>query len=68
MSDLHNKSKVYNKDASEAQDTFQVGFHGHNIIHTFQFLTKDTTFSHYLLIVYTYSKIPKLYGMENITT
>ena len=31
-------------------------------------LTKDTTFSNYLLIVYAYSKIPKLYGMENITT
>ena len=31
-------------------------------------LTNDTTFSNYLLIVDTYSKIPKLYGMENITT
>ena len=30
-------------------------------------LTKDTTFSNYLLIVDAYSKIPKLYGMENIT-
>ena len=25
-------------------------------------------FSNYLLIAYAYSKIPKLYGMENITT
>ena len=32
------------------------------------FLTKDTTFANYLLIVDAYSKIPKLYGMENITT
>ena len=31
-------------------------------------LTSDTTFSNYLLIVDAYSKIPKFYGMENITT
>ena len=31
-------------------------------------LTNDTTFSNYLLIVDAYSKIPKLYGMGNITT
>ena len=31
-------------------------------------LTSYTTFSNYLLIVDAYSKIPKLYGMENITT
>ena len=31
-------------------------------------LTDDTNFKHYLLIVDAYSKIPKLYGMENITT
>ena len=31
-------------------------------------LTSDTTFSNYLLIDDAYSKIPKLYGMENITT
>ena len=31
-------------------------------------LTSDTTFSTYLLIVDAYSKIPKLYGMEKITT
>ena len=31
-------------------------------------LTNDTTFSNYLLIVDAYSKTPKLYGMENITT
>ena len=30
-------------------------------------LTNDTNFSNYLLIVDAYSKIPKLYGMENIT-
>ena len=31
-------------------------------------LTNDTTFDNYLLIVDAYSNIPKLYGMENITT
>ena len=31
-------------------------------------LTNDTNFSNYLLIVDAYSKIPKVYGMENITT
>ena len=31
-------------------------------------LTKKTTFSNYLLVVDAYSNIPKLYGMENITT
>ena len=31
-------------------------------------LTSDTTFSKYLLTVYAYSKISKLYGMEKITT
>ena len=31
-------------------------------------LTSDKTFSNYLLIVDAYPKIPKLYGMEKITT
>ena len=31
-------------------------------------LTNDTNLKKYLLIVDAYSKIPKLYGMENITT
>ena len=31
-------------------------------------LTNDTNFKHYFLIVDAYYKIPKLYGMENITT
>ena len=31
-------------------------------------LTNDTNFKNYLLIVDAYSKIPNLYGMENITT
>ena len=31
-------------------------------------LTNDTNFKNSLLIVDAYSKLPKLYGMENITT
>ena len=31
-------------------------------------LTSDTHFYNYLLIVDAYSKIPKVYGMEKITT
>ena len=31
-------------------------------------LTIDTTSSNYILIIYAYSKIPKIYGMEIITT
>ena len=31
-------------------------------------LTSETTFYDYLSIVDVYSKIPKLYGMERITT
>ena len=34
----------------------------------FKSLTKYTNFTHYLLILDAYSKLPKLYGMENITT
>ena len=30
-------------------------------------LTNETTFNHYLFIVDSYSKIPKLYGMGIIT-
>ena len=31
-------------------------------------LTSDTTFTNYILIDDAYSKVPKLYGMEKITT
>ena len=34
----------------------------------FKNLTKETHFANHLLIVDAYSKIPKLYGLENITT
>ena len=31
-------------------------------------ITQDTNFNNYLLIVDAFSKIPKIYGLENITT
>ena len=34
----------------------------------YKFSTKYTTFDNYVSIVNAYSKITKLYGMENITT
>ena len=45
-----------------------MGVNGQISSHIFQILIKDTNYSNYLLIVDAYSKIPKLYGMENITT
>ena len=35
---------------------------------TSKFLTSDTNFSNYILIVDAYSKISKLYGIKKITT
>ena len=41
-------------------------FYGYNTIDSTNFLTSDTTFSNYLLIVDAYYKTPKTYGMEKI--
>ena len=35
---------------------------------SFKSLTEDANFFNYLLIVYAYSKLPVIYGMENTTT
>ena len=45
-----------------------MGFHGYYSSNTPKKLTSETTFSNYHLIVDIYSKIPKLYGKEIITT
>ena len=45
-----------------------MGFYGYSYINSTKSLTSDTTFSNYILTVDAYSKIPKLYGMEKITT
>ena len=44
-----------------------MGFYGYNSTAP-KILTSDTDFSNYLLIINAYSKIPKLYGIEKITT
>ena len=45
-----------------------MGVHGHHTSHIFQAFNKRHYFSTYVLIVDDYPKIPKLYGMENVTT
>ena len=45
-----------------------MGFHGHYPSHIFQTLTKDTNFSKYLLIVDVYTKLPRIYRTQIITT
>ena len=65
---LGNKYKFWINDISESQDTFQVGIYQHNACHIFQKLNKIHYFSIYLFIVGAYSKISKVYRMENITT
>ena len=60
--------KARSKKNPEAKSTLRVGFNGYNSINSNNFLTSDTTYSIYLLIVDAYSKILKNYGMEKITT
>ena len=67
MSDLYNKQKCCIKDTSKSQDTFQMVFMYIIPAISYKSLTKENTFDHYLLMVYAYSKLPKLYGMKNIT-
>ena len=45
-----------------------MGVHGNHTRHIFQKFNKKYYFSNYLLIVDAYSKIPKRFGIENITT
>ena len=68
MSDLHNKYKICIKDTSESQDIFPVGVHEHHTSNIFQNFNKRRYFFKYILTVDAYSKIPKIYGMKNITT
>ena len=42
--------------------------YGYIFINITKSLTSDKKISKYLLVLYSYSKIPKLYGMEKITT
>ena len=45
-----------------------MGSNGYNSINSTQILTSNTTFPIYILIVYAYSKTPKIYGTDKITT
>ena len=45
-----------------------MGFNLHYSSNTPKTFTSETTFSNYILIVDAYSKIPKVYSMEKITT
>ena len=45
-----------------------MGFYGYYSRNSTKCFTSDTTFSNYILIVDTYSKVPKLYGMYIIST
>ena len=64
-------SSMNKKDRSKlplkAKSTFQVGFMDIIPSKAPKSLTNDTNFQNYLLIFDAYSKIPKLYGMDNIT-
>ena len=60
--------KARSKTAVKSNTTFKWVFRGIIPAIYSKNLTKDTTFDHYPLIVYAYSKITKLYGMGNITT
>ena len=42
--------------------------HGHCNIQSFQSLTKGITFDNYFFIVDAYIILPRIYGMESITT
>ena len=45
-----------------------MGVYGHHISHISEKLNKRHYFSNHLLTVDAYYKLPRLYGMENITT
>ena len=66
MSDLHNK--YIEKTPLKPKTPFNWVFGDIIPVIYYKSLTKENTFANYLLIVVAYSKIPKMYGMENITT
>ena len=60
--------KARSKIPLKPKAPFKWFFYGYNSINSTKTFANDTTFSNYLLIADAYSKIPKLYGMENIPT
>ena len=68
MSNLFNEKKARSKIPLKLKAPFKWVFMDIIPSTAPKSLTSDTTFSIYLFIVYAYSNITKLYGMENITT
>ena len=68
MSYIHNKQKDESKTPLKAKKPFKWVFMGIIPATSYKSLTKDTTFSNYLLIVDSYTKITELHELENITT
>ena len=61
------KKKARSNNTLKPKSPFKWGFMDTILTTAPKHLTSDTTFSNYLLIVDTYSKIPKLYGIEKIS-
>ena len=68
MSNLFNEKKARSKIPLNSKAPFKWVFMDIIPLTAPKSLTSDTTFSNYLLIFDAYSKIPKLYGMDKITT
>ena len=68
MPDFFHEKKARSENPLTPKAPFKWGFMGIIPSIASKQLTSDKTFSNYLFIVDTYSKIPKLYGMEKTTT
>ena len=68
MSDIFDGKKGWIQKSIETKGTFHIGFMDIIPATAPKHLTSETNFSNYIFIVDAYSKIPKLYGMEIITT
>ena len=68
MLGIFNEQKVWIQKSIGTKGTFQMGFMDITPATAPKWLTSETTFSNCLSIVVAYSKIPKLYGMERVST
>ena len=68
MSDIFNEQKGYIQKYIKSKFTFQVDFYGYHSINSTKTFDKQDYLHNYLLTVDAYTKIPKLYGKEIITT
>ena len=65
---IYSMKKRLGLKSIKSKSTLQVGFNGHNTINSTKNLTSNTTCSNCFLIFGAYSKIPKLYGTDKIST